>query len=81
MVTHTPLYQTSQCLSKWQSGFGSTALVMMINFFLRLDKDIDIAVANYLRTDHHFLCEDDAWSQRGYTIQPFSLNSLQELTF
>ena len=60
MVAHVPLYQTSQCLSKWRSSFGSTALVMMTDFFLRLDKNIDIkAVADYLRTDYCFLCEDN----------------------
>ncbi|KAG9311949.1 hypothetical protein JVU11DRAFT_7212 [Chiua virens] len=49
----------SQQVSEWWSGISSTALMMMINFFLKLDDDADtIATAEYLATDYCFLCED-----------------------
>ncbi|KIM51398.1 hypothetical protein SCLCIDRAFT_33465 [Scleroderma citrinum Foug A] len=33
---------TTQCLSEWQNGFGSSALAMMLDFFSSLDDDVDI---------------------------------------
>ncbi|KIM49988.1 hypothetical protein SCLCIDRAFT_34818 [Scleroderma citrinum Foug A] len=44
---------TIQCLSKWQNGFGSSALAMMLDFFSNLDDDVDIhPVAEFLKSEY-----------------------------
>ncbi|KAF8419963.1 hypothetical protein L210DRAFT_860844 [Boletus edulis BED1] len=49
----------SQCVSEWRSGIGSTALIMMIDFFSQLDDDADIrTTADYLKSEYRFLRED-----------------------
>ncbi|KAF8441011.1 hypothetical protein L210DRAFT_873627, partial [Boletus edulis BED1] len=56
-----------QRLSEWRSGFGSTALLMMIDFFSKLDEDVNIReAANYLGSEYRFLREDtDSLEQKG----------------
>ncbi|KAG6371126.1 hypothetical protein JVT61DRAFT_9886 [Boletus reticuloceps] len=49
----------SQRVSEWHSGIGSTALIMMIDFFSQLDDDADIrTTADYLKSEYRFLRED-----------------------
>ncbi|KAF9218821.1 hypothetical protein BS17DRAFT_863839 [Gyrodon lividus] len=55
---------TLQWLSKWQSGFGSTTLTMLIDFFSKLNDDLNIhGVAKDLMTSYAFLQEDPDFPQ------------------
>ncbi|KAF8120062.1 hypothetical protein EV363DRAFT_1192874, partial [Boletus edulis] len=68
VVTNGSVFSvTSQRLSEWRSGFGSTALLMMIDFFSKLDEDVNIReAANYLGSEYRFLREDtDSLEQKG----------------
>ncbi|KAF8837066.1 hypothetical protein BDN67DRAFT_1014158 [Paxillus ammoniavirescens] len=66
---------TLQRLSEWQSGFGSTALAMLIDFFSKLDDDINIhSVAEVLKTGYAFLQEDpDSLQEEGMYHSTFLL--------
>ncbi|KAF9222236.1 hypothetical protein BS17DRAFT_839272 [Gyrodon lividus] len=55
---------TLQQLSEWWSGFGSTTLAMLIDFFSKLDDDVNIhGVAEDLMTSYAFLQEDPDFPQ------------------
>ncbi|KAI6043439.1 hypothetical protein EDC04DRAFT_2600111 [Pisolithus marmoratus] len=48
----------SQCLTEWQSGFGSTVLVMVIDLFSKIDKQPHEEVASQLPEDYIFIHDD-----------------------
>ncbi|KIK75807.1 hypothetical protein PAXRUDRAFT_29040 [Paxillus rubicundulus Ve08.2h10] len=64
-----------QWLSEWWSGFGSTALAMLIDFFSKLDVNVNIlGVAKDLKTGYTFLQEDpDSPQEEGMFCSTFLL--------
>ncbi|KAG8219265.1 hypothetical protein J3R82DRAFT_106 [Butyriboletus roseoflavus] len=63
-----------QCLSKWQNGFGSTALAKVMNFISNLDSNDLYVIAKYLQLDYHFLRDDfESMEAEGMCHLPFLL--------
>ena len=55
----TTYSQVQQRLAEWRSGIGSTTICIMIDFFSKLDDNVDVpAMAAKLFKDFAFLCED-----------------------
>ncbi|KAG0699687.1 hypothetical protein DFH29DRAFT_780607, partial [Suillus ampliporus] len=77
-VQYTPRIQgaifgvTNQRLSEWRSNFGSTAIVIIIDF-LSHNEDTDVVeLARYLLADYAFLYEDpDTLDKRTTYRSPF----------
>ncbi|KAI6094081.1 hypothetical protein EDD16DRAFT_1792215 [Pisolithus croceorrhizus] len=67
-----------QCLAEWSSGIGSTAICIVIDFFSKLDDDMDIvATAEGLLEDYAFLCESPGKpSSEGMFRSPFLIKLL-----
>ena len=67
-----------QRLAEWRSGIGSTAICIMIDFFSKLDDDVDVtATATKLFKDFAFLCETaDEPSSEGMFWSPFLIELL-----
>jgi len=55
----TTCSKIQQHLDEWHSGIGSTAICIMIDFFSKLDDDVDVStMATKLFKDFTFLCEN-----------------------
>ncbi|KAI6036963.1 hypothetical protein PISMIDRAFT_108813 [Pisolithus microcarpus 441] len=67
-----------QRLAEWRSGIGSTAICIVIDFFSKLDDDMDIVTtAEGLLEDYAFLCETPGNpSSEGMFRSPFLIKLL-----
>ena len=74
----TTYSKIQQRLAEWRSGIGSTAICIMIDFFSKLDHDVDVsAMAAKLFKDFTFLCENaDEPSFEGRFRSPFLVELL-----
>ena len=64
IIANSTHFQMQQHLSEWRSGIGSSAISMMISFFVRMDADIDVpAAAEALFENYGYLCDNP--SDRG----------------
>ena len=74
----TAYSKIQQRLAEWRSGIGSTAICIMIDFFSKLDDDVDVtATAARLFKDFAFLCETaDEPSSEGMFRSPFLVELL-----
>ncbi|KAI6130726.1 hypothetical protein EDD16DRAFT_1515395 [Pisolithus croceorrhizus] len=67
-----------QCLAEWHSGIGSAAICIVIDFFSKLDDNMDIiATVEGLLEDYAFLCETPGKpSSEGMCHSPFLIELL-----
>ena len=64
IITNSTHFQMQQHLLEWRSSIGSSAISMMISFFVRMDADVDIpAVAEVLFENYGYLHDNP--SDRG----------------
>ncbi|KAI6111463.1 hypothetical protein EDD16DRAFT_1521946 [Pisolithus croceorrhizus] len=67
-----------QCLAEWHSSIGPTAICIIIDFFSKLDDDMNIiATVEGLLEDYTFLCETPGKpSSEGMFCSPFLIELL-----